>query len=171
MQRDSSDNNWCDDSSEASSDQTDDDDGHGDCGKGGFHSCPDNPDNIYLQEGEDGSVTARYVEWNLMSETESSGFSHSASEGDSPSLEEEEEPDPEESWDMFRAGETRKMTDTRLRHRRWPMRDIRNGNGPLNRRNYRPHIPSQAQEIPRRSYTKSSNHYHREETKTGKCQY
>jgi hypothetical protein len=40
---------WYDDSSETSSDRPDDNDGHEDCGKGGFHSYHDNPRNIYLQ--------------------------------------------------------------------------------------------------------------------------
>jgi hypothetical protein len=39
--------NWTDDSSGVSvtSEQPSDNDRHSRCGKGGFHSCPDNPDN------------------------------------------------------------------------------------------------------------------------------
>ena len=125
VKRDDDDDSWYDDSSEAPSDQTDDDDGHEDCGKGGFHSCLDHPDNIYLQEGEDGSVTARYVEWNLVSETGSLEYSNSTGEGGSPRVEEDVEPDPEEAWEQFRGGanaenngyafETQEMADTRCR--------------------------------------------------------
>jgi hypothetical protein len=133
---DNDNDSWYDDSSEALSDQTDDDDGHEDCGEGGFHSCPYNPDNIYLQEGEDGSVTARYVEWNSVSETESLEHSNSTGEGDSPRMEEDIEPDPEEAWNSFVGEQTRKTTDMHSRHRRWPTQDVGNGNRPLNERNY-----------------------------------
>ena len=101
VKRDNDDDSWYDNSSEASSDQTDDNDGHEDCGEGGFHSCPYNPDNIYLQEGEDGSVTARYVEWNSVSETELSGYANSIGE---ERVEGDVEPDPEEAWEQFRGG-------------------------------------------------------------------
>jgi hypothetical protein len=109
-QRDNAYDSWYNNSSEASSDQPDNDDGHEDCGKGGFHSCHDNPRNIYLQEGEDHSVNARYAEWNSVSETESSGCSNSTGEGtsqvegDSPRVEEDVERDPEETWEQFRGG-------------------------------------------------------------------
>jgi hypothetical protein len=81
-------------------------------------------------------VTARYVEWNLVSETESSGYSNSTGEGDSPRVEEDVEPDPEEAWEQFRGGanaendgyafETQELANARLR----------NGNRPLNEGNY-----------------------------------
>ena len=127
VKRDDDEDSWFDDSSEAPSDQTDDDDGHVDCGKGGFHSCPDHPDNIYLQEGEDGSVTARYVEWNSVSETGSSEYSNSTGEGGSPRVEEDVEPDPEKVWEQFRGGanaendvyvfETQEMAN--MRRQKW----------------------------------------------------
>ena len=95
-------------SSEVSSDQPDDDDGHDDCGKGEFYSCHDNPRNFYPQGCEDHSVDARYTEWNSFSEAESSRFSNST--GESTSQDEGEfstrvgdylEPDPEETWSCF----------------------------------------------------------------------
>ena len=99
-------------SSEVSSDQPDDDDGHDDCGKGEFYSCHDNPRNFYPQRCEDHSVDARYMEWNSFSEAESSRFSNST--GESTSQDEGEfstrvgdylEPDPEETWrELFRGG-------------------------------------------------------------------
>ena len=70
-------------SSEVSSDQPDDDDGHDDCGKGEFYSCHDNPRNFYPQGCEDHSVDARYTEWNSFSEAESSGFWNSTGKGTS----------------------------------------------------------------------------------------
>jgi hypothetical protein len=112
------------DSSEAPSDQTDDDE-HADCAKGGFHLCPDHPDNIRLQEGEDGSITAKYVEWNSVSETGSSDYSNSTGEGGSPRVEEDVEPDQEDVWEQFRGGAnaendgyvfvTQEMANTRRR--------------------------------------------------------
>jgi hypothetical protein len=112
------------DSSEAPSDQTDDD-GHVDCAKGGFHSCQDHPDNIRLQEGEDGSITARYVDWISVSETGSSDYSNSTGEGGSPRVEEDVEPDQEDVWEQFRGGAnaendgyvfvTQEMANTRRR--------------------------------------------------------
>ena len=99
---------WYDDSSEASSDQPSDDDGHGDCGKGEFYSWHDNPRNFYPQGCKDHSVDERYTEWNSFSEAESSRFSNST--GESTSQDEGEfstrvgdylEPDPEETWSCF----------------------------------------------------------------------
>jgi hypothetical protein len=77
---------WTDDSSVASSEQPSDDDGHSDYGKGGFHSCPDNPKN--------------------------SGFSNSIGEGTfqdegelSAHVGDYLEPDPDETWrELFRGG-------------------------------------------------------------------
>jgi hypothetical protein len=34
-----------------------DDDGHRDCGRGGYHACPDNPTNYNMQEDEDDNIT------------------------------------------------------------------------------------------------------------------
>jgi hypothetical protein len=33
------------------------DDGHGDCGRGGYHACPDNPANYNMREDEDEDIT------------------------------------------------------------------------------------------------------------------
>ena len=70
-------------------------------------------------------MTARYVEWNSVSETESLEHSNSTGEGDSPRMEEDIEPDPEEAWEQFRGGanaendgyafETQEMANTRRR--------------------------------------------------------
>jgi hypothetical protein len=55
-------------------------------------------------------VNASYAEWNLFSETESTGFSNSTGEGTSqdggysPRVEDDVEPDPEETWEQFRGG-------------------------------------------------------------------
>jgi hypothetical protein len=98
---------WTDDSSVASSEQPSDDDGHSDCVKGGFHSCPDNPKNYYLQGYEDPnqSVDVRNTNRNLFSEAESSGFSNSIGEGTfqdegefSAQVGDYLELDPDETW-------------------------------------------------------------------------
>jgi hypothetical protein len=34
-----------------------DDNGHRDCGRGGYHACPDNPANYNMQDGEDDDIT------------------------------------------------------------------------------------------------------------------
>jgi hypothetical protein len=34
-----------------------DDDGHRDCGRGGYHDCPDNPANYTMREDEDEDIT------------------------------------------------------------------------------------------------------------------
>ena len=72
-----------------SSEPLSDDDGHYECGKGGFHSCPDNPDNYYLRENEDPDSAVGDVlntNQNLFSGGEdsvakSSRFSNSVGEG------------------------------------------------------------------------------------------
>jgi hypothetical protein len=106
--------------SEASSDRPDDNDGHDECGKGGFHSCHDNPKNIYLQEGEDHSVNARYVEWNSVSETGLSEFSKRVR----PRMRVSSQNMREMTWNQtqkrgssFVAGRMRKMTAMHSKHR------------------------------------------------------
>ena len=39
------------------SDTWSDDDGHGECGRGGFHTCDDNPDNYHMRNDEDENIT------------------------------------------------------------------------------------------------------------------
>ena len=38
------------------SDTWSDDDGHGECGRGGFHTCDDNPDNYHMRNDEDENI-------------------------------------------------------------------------------------------------------------------
>jgi hypothetical protein len=70
---------WTDDSSvvSVSSEPPSDDDAHSECGKGGFHMCPDNPANYDLWEYEDSDDTV--VDVDVVNTNQR--FSNSVSEG------------------------------------------------------------------------------------------